>query len=135
MHWGRKRCTAWGIVAGTAAAMGACWAACWLLERVEVEGTSMLPTFQAGDRLLVRRVGRRVLQARPGDLVLVRDPRDPRRRLVKRLARMTPAGVVVLGDNPPASTDSRTYGPLSLGALRGKVFFRYAPPARVGRLG
>jgi hypothetical protein len=69
-----------------------------------------------------------------GDLVLVPDPGKPRRTVVKRLAALAPAGAVVLGDNRLASTDSRTYGPVAVGSLRGKVVYRYAPSSRAGRL-
>lgn len=48
-----------------------------------VEGGSMLPTLAPGDRLLVRPVG--PLPPRRGDVVVVRDPRRPRRATVKRV--------------------------------------------------
>ncbi|HEX2064345.1 MAG TPA: S26 family signal peptidase, partial [Acidimicrobiales bacterium] len=57
-------------------------AASALLRRVEVQGDSMRPTLLAGDRLLVLRLG----PVRPGDLVVVADPRQPDRRMVKRVA-------------------------------------------------
>ena len=52
------------------------------VRRVEVEGESMLPALESGDRLLVLR-GCRV---RAGDVAVVRDPRDPARLVVKRVA-------------------------------------------------
>jgi nickel-type superoxide dismutase maturation protease len=102
--------------------------------RVTVVGGSMLPTLQPGDRLLVLRRGRHL---RTGDLVTVTDPRDPsgRRVLVKRVVRASPAEVEVAGDNPDASTDSRTFGPVARSAVRGWVFYRYAPAARAGPVG
>lgn len=45
-----------------------------------------------------------------------------------------PRSIVVLGDHPGASTDSRSYGPVDLAAVRGRVWYRYAPPQRAGRL-
>jgi nickel-type superoxide dismutase maturation protease len=100
------------------------------LRRVEVAGDSMLPALHPGDRLLVRRQGR----IRPGDVVAVVDPRLASRTMVKRVAGVGPAGVTVLGDNPAASTDSRTLGPVARSAVRGRVFYRYFPTVRRGRL-
>ncbi|MFN2609023.1 MAG: nickel-type superoxide dismutase maturation protease [Acidimicrobiales bacterium] len=96
------------------------------LRRVEVVGDSMRPTLEPGDRLLLWRGGR----PRPGDLVAVADPRRRSRTVVKRLAGVVPAGLTVLGDNPAASTDSRTFGPVPPTDLRGRVVYRYAPASR-----
>jgi nickel-type superoxide dismutase maturation protease len=104
----------------------------WLLRRrldvVEVRGRSMLPTLRPGDRLVVVRLD----GPRPGDVVLAPDPREPRRELVKRVASVDPAGVVVRGDNPAESTDARTFGALPPAAVRWRVAARYWPPSRVG---
>jgi nickel-type superoxide dismutase maturation protease len=100
------------------------------LGRVEVAGGSMLPGLRPGDRLLVLRYGR----VRVGDIVAVADPRLPARTMVKRVAARGPAGVTVLGDNPPASTDSRILGPLRPSAVRGRAVYRYFPPGRRGLL-
>ena len=99
--------------------------------RVVVEGDSMQPTLAPGDRLLVVR-GRR---PPVGALVAVRDPREPGRVLVKRVAAWRDDGVWVLGDDPAASTDSRHFGPVPPDALVGRVVRRYAPADRRGRLG
>lgn len=100
------------------------------VRRVEVVGDSMLPALRPGDRLLVLRPA----PARPGDVVAVADPRLPARIMVKRVAAVGAEGVTVLGDNPAASTDSRHFGPLASDAVRGRVFYRYFPASRRGRL-
>jgi signal peptidase I len=114
------------------------------LERVEVAGHSMQPTLQPGDRLLVHGP----VRPRQGDFVALSDPREPGRTVVKRAAappgvptrvasRWLPAApgeVVVAGDNPEASTDSRSYGAVALGRIHGRVWHRYAPAPRAGRL-
>jgi nickel-type superoxide dismutase maturation protease len=99
------------------------------LRRVEVVGESMRPTLEPGDRLFLARTRR----VRAGDLVAVRDPRHPGRTVVKRVAAVSPAGLTVLGDNPPASTDSRSFGTVAAHALRGRVVYRYHPAPRRGR--
>ena len=112
-------------------AVGAVAVALWRpLRRVEVVGDSMLPTLQAGDRLLVLRPAR----ARPGDVVAVTDPRLASRAMVKRVGARVPEGVTVLGDNAAASTDSRDLGPVAPSAIRGRVLYRYFPTGRRGRL-
>ncbi len=86
----------------------------------------MWPTLLAGDRLLVVRG----LRPRPGRLIVVADPRQPTRLLVKRVAATTAGGVTVLGDNPAASTDSRSFGPVQ--RVRGRPLYRYHPSERAG---
>ncbi len=81
----------------------------FFVRRVIVEGSSMEPTFHPGERLTALRRWRRV---RVGDVVVLRDPRDRRRWILKRcVARVGPA-LEVRGDNPAASTDSREFGPV-----------------------
>lgn len=102
----------------------------WPLRRVLVRGPSMVPTLRHGDHLLVRRhAPRRPL--RPGELVVVALPDGV--LAVKRLTRVEPDGRVrVEGDNPLASTDSRTLGALPAEAVRGRVLLRTWPrPGRV----
>jgi nickel-type superoxide dismutase maturation protease len=97
--------------------------ALWALRprRVVVEGASMEPTLDEGDRLLVVRTRK----PSPGDLVALRDPRDGRRLLVKRVTSVMGDDVMVHGDNPAASTDSRAFGPVSRRAVLGRVIRRY----------
>lgn len=111
---------------------------CWLHARyvvVTVDGTSMQPAYQPGDRLLVRRTSADRL--RQGDVVVVTasPATSPpygavgdRRWVVKRIAALpgqavpaevaqrvsqqtVPAGqLILLGDNSANSIDSRTAG-------------------------
>lgn len=97
--------------------------------RLEVQGDSMSPTLQPGDRVLVVRTGR----LRPGQVAAVRDPRDRARVVVKRVAGGSAAvGWRVLGDNPARSTDSRVFGPVGADLVVGRVVYRYHPPERAG---
>jgi nickel-type superoxide dismutase maturation protease len=102
----------------------------WPVRRVAVHGDSMRPALEPGDRLLVVGLGR----LRPGDLVAVADPRDPQRIVVKRVSSVDSGGVTVLGDNPAASTDSRTFGPVARRQVVGRAVYRYWPEARRGRI-
>ena len=105
------------------------------LHRVEVVGDSMAPTFLPGDRLVVLSpMGGRPRWPAVDTVVAVADPRRPTRTLVKRVAGTDRAGgtVEVVGDDPGRSTDSRTFGPVPLAAVVGRVVYRYAPPGRTG---
>jgi nickel-type superoxide dismutase maturation protease len=104
------------------------------LRRVVVVGGSMAPTLLEGDRLLVVAPLWGGVRVYPGDLVVLPDPRPGGRALVKRVVAVDPgAGTVeVRGDAPDASTDSRTFGPVPLGSLVGRVVYRYGPPDRSG---
>lgn len=68
-------------------------------------------------------------------MVAVTDPREPDRLVIKRVASCSSSAITVLGDNPAASTDSRTFGPVSRDALRGRAVYRYFPVERRTRLG
>lgn len=81
----------------------------FFVRRVRVEGPSMIPTYRPGETLTALRRWRRV---RPGDVVVVRDPRDERRWLLKRCVATRGALVELRGDNAMASTDSRDFGPV-----------------------
>lgn len=86
------------------------------LRRVRVSGPSMLPTLQPGETVLVDPRA----APRAGDLVLALHPHQDL-LVIKRVSRIDPHGVELLGDNPAQSTDSRHYGPLPLERLRGRV--------------
>jgi nickel-type superoxide dismutase maturation protease len=90
---------------------------------VEVRGPSMEPALWEGDRLLTVPARRNWLE--PGQLVVVTDPADGNHEVVKRLTSVGSGKVTVLGDNPRASTDSRTWGPLPVRAVRRIVVARW----------
>lgn len=128
----------------------------WLnrsLVAVEVIGQSMVPTFDHGDRVLVRRASPRLL--RVGDVVVLGRPDtddlpDLQELLgslppwvVKRVVALPgdpvpdgvpaegdgtvpPGRLVVLGDNTESSTDSRVWGPVPSDRLLGIVRRRLA---------
>ena len=95
----------------------------------------MAPTLLAGDWLLVDPDAYVRRRPRVGELVLVADPRQRGRLLVKRVSMTVgDAMIEVVGDAPWASTDSRQFGPVDADAVAGRPTFRYWPPRRAGRV-
>ena len=95
----------------------------------------MAPTLLPGDWLLADPDAYRQRSPRAGELVLLPDPREPRRLLVKRTMAIDEQGLLlVAGDDPAASTDSRTFGAVDPGTVEGRPWFRYWPLRRLGRV-
>ena len=91
------------------------------LPLVRVVGPSMVPTLRTGDVVLVH-FGK---PPRRHDLVLVRWAARPGQLSVKRAVRADGGGWHVEGDNPFASTDSRTLGPAEVvGVVRARLWPR-----------
>ncbi len=91
----------------------------------------MEPALRAGDWIVVTSLSR---PPRVGEIVLVRDPRDPENLMLKRVAAVADQAFTVLGDRPDESTDSRTFGPVPLANLLARAVFRYGPLGRIGWL-
>ena len=97
------------------------------LHRYEVAEESMLPALRPGDWVLAVRRPSRV---RTGDIVVVDHPDRPGFRLVKRVARREGSRLVLEGDNPTASVDSRSFGSLPASAVLARLVAVYHPPPR-----
>ena len=124
---------------------------------VVVRGVSMEPTYQNGQMVLVSRLSALMGRWKRGDVVLVRvadevlikriaylpgeilpvraalpfiqvqeffEPTDDRRNPL----RVPPGYVVILGDNADESDDSRSFGPIPVKDIIGRVI--NAPPPR-----
>jgi nickel-type superoxide dismutase maturation protease len=102
-----------------------------VLRRFEVTGRSMEPTLRAGDWIVVSSLSR---PPTVGSIVLVRDPRNPDNLMLKRVAGVADGACTVLGDRADESTDSRTFGPVPLRNVLGRVLLRYGPIRRMGWL-
>ncbi|HJP41320.1 MAG TPA: nickel-type superoxide dismutase maturation protease [Dehalococcoidia bacterium] len=105
------------------------------LRAYEVFGSSMVPTLRHGDFVLADAKAYKGRAPRPGHVVVVDDPRDPERTIIKRVASIDlVAGVWLEGDNAEESTDSRAFGAVSVAAMRGRVLAKYWPlPLRLWR--
>jgi len=82
----------------------------------------MLPTLIEGQQVLVDPRAYRRRRPTPGDVVVARHPFCPDMKLIKRVARVEPdGGLRLVGDNPEASTDSRSLGIVPPQLLEGRV--------------
>lgn len=95
----------------------------WPLFRVAIAGPSMEPTLRDGEWWLARSGG----PVAVGDLVVLDSPEHPGLVLVKRVTRATDHGWWVEGDNPAESRDSRHFGAVDPGRIRGGLLVRYRP--------
>jgi nickel-type superoxide dismutase maturation protease len=92
----------------------------------------MGPTLEPGDRLFVDPRAYRERPPSVGDVVVLVDPQDPGRWLVKRVAAYdaTDRTVDVRGDAAEVARDSRQFGPVAVDHLRGRAYWVYHPTAR-----
>jgi nickel-type superoxide dismutase maturation protease len=102
----------------------------WLLrlrKRVAVTGRSMIPNFQPGDEILVDLRAYRQEPPQAGDIVLAFRPDRTDVTMIKRVASVAHDGrLILLGDNPAASTDSRSFGPVPPANILGKATSKFA---------
>ena len=86
-----------------------------------VDGFSLAPTLVPGDLVLItpRQAGATLPAL--GSIVVARHPDRPKTRIIKRMADVQDGGLVLLGDNPGASTDSRQFGVVPSRLLIGEV--------------
>ena len=113
--------------------------------RVAVAEESMAPALAPGDWLLLDPTSAR--WPRRGSIVVFREPESgilaikrvaarpgDRVKISAGILHLAPDEAWLLGDNLTVSVDSRRYGPVSLDALVGRAWFRYAPLPRLGRI-
>lgn len=81
-----------------------------------IVGDSMAPTLKNGQIVLAVQTWRPQL----GDAVIVRHGKLEK---IKRLAKIRPGKIYVLGDNQANSTDSRSFGWLDKTAIKAKVIW------------
>lgn len=137
-----------------------------------VSGSSMNPTFENGEYLIVDELSYRFAEPERGDVIIFRYPKEPSKFFIKRIiglpgetvkitggtvtiSNISVSGLVldepyvknisagnakevlgseeyfVLGDNRPASSDSRSWGPLERDLIIGRAFVRLLPVTKV----
>ncbi|XP_010638714.1 mitochondrial inner membrane protease subunit 1 isoform X1 [Fukomys damarensis] len=121
---------------------------------VMCSGPSMEPTIQNADIVFAENLSRHFHGIQRGDVVIAKSPSDPKSNICKRVIGLegdkvlttspsdffkshsyVPTGHVWLeGDNLQNSTDSRFYGPIPYGLIRGRIFFKIWPLSDFGFL-
>ena len=84
---------------------------------MRVDGFSMEPVLKPGDHVIARSV--HIDDDLPpfGSIVVSWHPQQARTRIIKRLTGCSQGLMELRGDNPPASTDSRQFGPVKRSLL------------------
>jgi nickel-type superoxide dismutase maturation protease len=93
-------------------------------EIFRVEGDSMMPALRDGDLVLINPHA----DLRIGDVVLARHPFKQSVKIIKRIAEILPGErYILLGDNPPESSDSRSFGAIAAKDILGKAEAKIKP--------
>lgn len=145
-----KKCFTFGIVGVTVSDRYA--------SVVPIRGASMSPTFNpratslagpvTGDYVLVEKFCLQKYKFSPGDVIVYRSPCNYKEKHVKRIIALpgdwvgtrqtydvvkVPEGHCwVEGDNAECSMDSRSFGPIPMGLIQGRVSHIVWPPQRIG---
>ncbi|MXX26846.1 MAG: nickel-type superoxide dismutase maturation protease [Caldilineaceae bacterium SB0668_bin_21] len=110
--------------------------ALWLIRRrrlFRVTGDSMTPTLMSGAVVMLDPQAYRRQMPQEHEIVVVRHPRQAELQIVKRVAAviesLTESGsptilLILASENAVAGSDSRTFGPVGLDLVLGKVVSR-----------
>jgi len=90
--------------------------------RLQVQGSSMLPTFSPKQNLISFNWAYFFSQPKKGEVVMVK---QSGKLIVKRISKVKDGNLFLVGDNPEKSTDSRQFGWVEKNQLVGKVIFKY----------
>lgn len=91
-----------------------------------IEGDSMEPVLMDGDEVIVNETADVAI----GDVVIAQHPFKSGLIMAKRITAVDANGKFFLVGDSDGSTDSRTFGPVSLKYIKGKVTARLSSKAR-----
>jgi nickel-type superoxide dismutase maturation protease len=91
---------------------------CGFREIFRVEGDSMFPALKDGDLVLINPYA----DLQIGDIVLAQHPFKQSVKIIKRITEILPGErYILLGDNLPESSDSRSFGAIAAKDILGKA--------------
>jgi len=113
----------------------------WVAQPFIVNGASMEPTFQTGDYLIVDELSYQFRQPRKEEVIVFRYPLDPSIFYIKRVIGVPGETIIldgkeieigekeyfVMGDNRPASYDSRRWGTVPENLIVGRALIQLWP--------
>lgn len=92
-----------------------------ILSRFKISGHSMSPTFSEGDNLIASSIPFLFVKPKKGDVVVFE---KFNKIYLKRVKKIKDGKYFLVGDNKKDSQDSRRFGSVSFGQIRGKVIFK-----------
>ncbi|MDE0196844.1 MAG: S26 family signal peptidase [Caldilineaceae bacterium] len=110
--------------------------ALWLIRRrrlIRVSGDSMTPTLMSGAVVMLDPQAFRRQMPQEHEIVVARHPRQTELQIVKRVAAVIESPIesgspeillILASENAAAGSDSRTFGPVGLDLVLGKVVSR-----------
>ncbi|EFX69931.1 hypothetical protein DAPPUDRAFT_300640 [Daphnia pulex] len=140
-----RRILSKGFGVGLCVLQYGCIAHCFVehvAELVVCSGPSMEPTIYSDDIIISEHITTKFSKYERGDVVILRSPSNPQMFICKRIIgvpgdkikinciqhNVVPRGHIWLeGDNKSNSSDSRTYGPVPQGLVRGRALCRIWP--------
>ncbi len=89
--------------------------------RYRVENNSMFPALRSGEQVIIKKSAK----LKVGDIVIARHPYKKSVEIIKRIKEIDEGGkYFLIGDNKDESSDSRTFGAVSIEYIKGKVISR-----------
>ena len=90
-------------------------------QHLRVVGNSMERTLKEGDLVTYKKLNKKNIDLKVGDIVVASHPKTKNKLIIKRIYRIYQNKFDLRGDNSFASTDSREFGLIELDLIIGKV--------------
>ena len=90
-------------------------------QHLRVVGDSMESTISEGDLIIYKKIIKKKLDLKIGDIVVAYHPKTKSKLIIKRIHRIYQNKFDLRGDNSLSSTDSRELGLIELESIIGKV--------------
>ena len=81
----------------------------------------MLPAIKPNDLIIYKRFNPNNFEPKAGLIIVVNNPLDKQKLLIKRIASFNSKGLFIKGDNDEGSWDSRHFGNINYSSIKGIV--------------